>query len=246
MLFAVRGSTPVAQYNFIRFVLPEPQELEFKFVAISGAELRRTSKNKILIDLSHAPSSKPNSFLRLSTSVPGFGELEVHVSGKEILRTEVTRNKEFFRELTTIQEADVIRYPSEVSKSETLPVAQKGSSAEAIVKVSNTGIANISTGFGKAGAFAYALLEEAEISDTKRQKKNRLEATTREVIDGRWIELKWSFSKLVLGSTHYARQNGIEWSWFVESVEVVGSFPSFTEGEIIKIKRGAESTNADP
>jgi len=246
MLFAVRGSTPVAQYNFIRFVLPEPQELEFKFVAISGAELRRTSKNKILIDLSHAPSSKPNSFLRLSTSVPGFGELEVDVSGKEILRTEVTRNKEFFRELTTIQEADVTRYPSEVSKSETLPAAQKGSSAEAIVKVSNAGIANISTGFGKAGAFAYALLEEAEISDTKRQKKNRLEATTREVVDGRWIELKWSFSKLILGSTHYARQNGIEWSWFVESVEVVGSFPSFTEGEVIEIKRGAESTNADP
>jgi len=249
MLFAVRGSTPVAQYNFIRFVLPEPQELEFKFVAISGAELRRTSRNKILIDLSHAPSSKPNSFLRLSTSIPGFGELEVDVSGKEILRTEVTRNKEFFRELTTIQEADVTRYPSEVSKSETLPAAQKGSSAEAIVKVSNAGIANISTGNGKAGAFAYALLEEAGVKEKKREKVEPdgflKSVTTRELVGGRWIELKWLFSKLVLGSTHYARQNGIEWSWFVQSVEVVGSFPSFTEGEIIEIKRGAQSTNAD-
>lgn len=249
MLFAVRGSTPIAQYNFIRFVLPEPQELEFKFAPISGAELRRTSRNKTLIDLSHAPSSKPNSFLRLSTSIPGFGELEVDVSGKEILRTEVTRNKEFFRELTTIQEPDVTRYPSEVSKSETLPAAQKGSSAEAIVKVSNAGIANISTTQGKAGAFAYALLEEAGIGEKKREKVEPdgllKSVVTRELVGGRWIELKWFFSKLVLGSTHYARQNGIEWSWFVERVEVVGSFPSFTDGEIIEIKRGAQSTNAD-
>ena len=248
MLFAVRGSTPVAQYNFIRFKLTKPQELEFKFVPISGAELRRTEKDKLLVDLSHAPSSKPDSFTTLSAKIPGFGKIDVEVSGQYITRDRVTKNKEFFREYTIIEEEDVTQYPNEVTKSDNLPEEQKGAQAEKIEKVSNAGIANISTGNGKAGAFAYALLEEAGIDETKRQNKEELEVTTREVIDGRgrWIEVKWFFKKLILGSTHYARQNGIEWSWFVDRVNVKGSFAAFTQDEVIEIKRGGQSTNADP
>ena len=247
MLFAVRGSTPVAQYNFIRFKLTEPQELEFKFVPISGAELRRTEKKKVLVDLSHAPSSKPDSFTTLTAKIPGFGKINVEVSGLYVTRDKVTKNKEFFREYTVIEEEDVTRYPTEVAKSDNLPAKQKGAQAEKIEKVSNAGIANISSGFGKAGAFAYALLEEAGIDETKRQNKKELEVTTREVIDGRgrWIEVKWFFIKLILGSTHYARQNGIEWSWFVDKVKVKGSFAAFSQDEVIEIKRGGQSTNAD-
>lgn len=245
MLFAVRGSTPVVQYNFIRFKFENPQELEFKFVPVSGAELRRTEKNKLLVDLSHSPSSKPNSFTTLDAKVPGFGQFDVEVSGVHVARDRVTRNKEFFREYRVIEGSDNTQYPDKVTRDDDLPAAQKGAQAEALVKVSNAGIANISTTQGKAGAFAYALLTEAGIDVTKRQKKNNLEVTTREVVNGRWIELKWFFSKLILGSTHYARQNGIEWSWFVEKVNVKGSLPSFSQNEVIEIKRGGQSTNAD-
>ena len=41
--FAVTGSKPVDQYNFIRFTHPQglpPTELEFKFVGIPASELR--------------------------------------------------------------------------------------------------------------------------------------------------------------------------------------------------------------
>ena len=245
MLFAVRGNTPVVQYNFIRFKLTKPQELEFKFVPISGAELRRTQRNKLLVDLSHSPSSKPDSFTTLNAKIPGFGQLKVEVSGTYVTRHSVTKNKEFFREYKIIEQSDVTRYPDEVRKSENLPEEQRGAQAEAIEKVSNSGIANITTVQGKAGAFAYALLEEVGITDKKRRNKKELEVTTREVVDGRWIEVKWFLSKHILGSTHYARQNGIEWSWFVEKVNVKGSFAAFSQNEVIEIKRGGQSTSAD-
>ena len=251
LIFAVRGSTPIAQYNFIRFILPEAQELEFKLVPISGAELRRTENTQQLIDLSHSPSSGPGGSIGFAANVPGFGEIRVEASGSTIERKKITENKEFYREFVEIEGGKINNGPTEISNEKTLPAAQFGAVATAVEKAAQSAarpfnVANITTGAGKAGAFAYQLLEEAGVSQTERAKKSTIKVTTTELVDNRRITLKWTFDKILLSSTHYAKANGINWSWYARSVQVIDSFPSFTVGEELIFKRGLQSTNADP
>ena len=250
LIFVVRGSTPIAQYNFIRFILPETQELEFKLVPISGAELRRTENTQQLIDLSHSPSSGPGSSIGFAANVPGFGEIRVETSGNTIERKKVTENKEFYREFVEIEGGKINNGPTEISNEKTLPAAQFGAVAITVKKVAQTAarpfnVANITTSAGKAGAFAYQLLQEAGVLPEKRANKDKIKVTTTELIDNRRITLKWTFVKILLSSTHYAKANGINWSWYADSVQVIDSFPSFTVGEELIFKRGLQSTNAD-
>jgi hypothetical protein len=263
LFFAIRGSAPVVQYNFIRILSKfsdVPVQLEYKFVPMSGAELNRLDQETQIIDLSHSPAFGSANLEEIPCTVPTLGPVEVNVSGKVVALGNLTENKEFFRQPRTIQGSETILYPDSVVVERAIP---KKLEANAKLKALtfDKNIANFDSPGGKAGAFAYALLEqETHGRDSDEDVKNRVrnnypyekvlefqgkKIVTKEFLDdgsNRWVQLEWSFVKNRLNPSHYA-YNTIGWSWYAQSVRVIGSRGNFQLNERIDIKRGSQSTN---
>jgi hypothetical protein len=273
LFFAIRGSAPVAQYNFIRilnkFSNDVPVQLEYKFVPMSGAELNRLDKETQIVDLSHSPAFGSANLEEILCTVPTLGSIEVHVSGQVVTLGNLTENKEFFRQPKTIQGSDTILYPDSVVAERAIPKKLEVNSKLKALEYEYA-FANFNSRGGKAGAFAYALLEQETHGDPTVPPDNKgltrvrrtlrsnwsenkiltFEKTpiiTKEFLDDgsdRWVKLQWNFVKFILRESHYAYDTA-GWSWYVSSVRVIGSKGNFTLNEEIDFKRGSESTNVN-
>jgi len=239
--FVIRGTRPVAQYNFIRIVNTVAEELEFEFVPVSGAELRAIDDGTIMLELlSSAPlKSYPASVSELKGSGQNDG-LMVEGTFKQVSKKLIEENKEFFRDASEVSEETVTTYPLVVARSRALPDANFGTGPSEIARVSN--ISSHNEQGGKMGAFGYDVLGTA---DDRRVGATQI-TRTQEIVAGhdkyRWVSLSWKFQVAALPEDHYARQNGAKNTWVVESVSVIGSTQGFQEEQEFNVLRGAEST----
>lgn len=99
LYFAIRGHRPVAQYTFIRFenVTLGQAELEFKFAQLSGSELRDLSKGAQVLDMSEPGTKDAKNSTTVQVNVNVVGAMNITVPGSFIFKSEITANKEFFR-----------------------------------------------------------------------------------------------------------------------------------------------------
>jgi len=249
LFFVIRGTRPVAQYNFIRIVNVEAVELEFKFVPVAGSELRGVDDEENMVELVSSASTITNH----PVQVEGLGTLAIQTSSKEIKKGSIKVNKEFLRDPSKSGGVVSLGAPSSVTRVNPLPGPISGLLATSIARVSN--IANLDSTAGKTGAFAYELLGSAStgehsgvpVGGTKTIK-------TKEIIRQspfRWISLNWTFTKVELPADHYVREKDIgeNHTWSPTQIDVIGSTGGFNlepEGEdgSIYIKRGAESSAA--
>ena len=246
--FVVTGSSPVDQYNFLRFTHPHdlpPTELEFKFVPIPGSELRSLDKEEPMIRLSASLSEEDSDPLHLSDDVPGLGTINITLAGNRIVKGQIELNSQFIRDPQKTELVEGTRKPKSVTRSFALPQDVEGD----VVTVS--GIereANISNErdivSGKLGAFFHEIFGNADdpvhaVGTFKTKQTREILSTNRR----RWIVVKWTVEKRPLPEGHYARDNGAENSWAWRGTEVVGSSDGYSvNDDPLEFKRGFGST----
>ncbi len=244
MFFLIRGSRPVAQYNFIRFALApgqEAQELEFKFVQFPGAEMRKLPATETLMDLSHSVSDQSTSIEFRTLSVDGIGSMTIGVSGKQIAKGSITKNKEFMREPQQVAGTGSSTFPDSVVRVSNAPAPVPGTEAKAIQKIENVSNQNQTYG-GKMGAFAHTIIGNA--SDLSIPSPFNI--VTQEFLSDnprKWISIYWTYERVELPSDDFARKyNGATHTWALVSTSVLGSSGNFKEGDKFEARRGSEST----
>jgi hypothetical protein len=245
--FAVTGSRPVDQYNFLRFVHPQdlpPTELEFKFVPIPGSELRSVDLGEEIIRLSASVSDDDEEPLRLAADVPGLGKFGIVVAGTRTKKSQLQTNKEFVRKPKTTLEPGGRTIPQTVSRSIVLPQDTQVEfvMAEAIQREKNIGNDEAIQG-GKNGAFFHTIFGSCDGNSIN--EGGELSKQTREVLssDGRrWMVVKWTVRKTRLSDDHYAHKfNGVNFTWAFISCEVLGSSDGYQVGDIVEFKRGLDN-----
>ena len=215
--FAVTGSTPVDQYNFIRFTHPQglpPTELEFKFLGIPASELRTVSDSEEIIRLSASVSDDNQALLRLNAPVPGLGTFVVAVAGARTTKSQIRLNKEFIRKPVEQIFESALDKPREVERNITLPQDQAGDvvTADAIEKqaqISNS----TSILSGKNGAFFHTIFGSCD-NDPINEGGEKVLQTREKLSSTRWMAVKWTVRKTRLPDTHYARvNNNVTFTW---------------------------------
>ena len=244
--FVITGSKPVDQYNFIRFTHPQdlpPTELEYKFVGIPASELRSLGDETPVVRLSASVSEEKKDLLRMPADVPGLGRFAIAVAGTATTKSQIRLNKEFIRKPKTVTDQGARTIPQSVERNIVLPQDQDGSIKVAISIEREANISNsdaITT--GKNGAFFHTIFGNCDDDPINEGGFKSLQ--TRENIGTRkWMAVKWTVRKARLPEGHYARQNGVTFTWASENCEVIGSSDGYSKGEVVEFKRGAGATS---
>lgn len=249
LYFAVTGSKPVHQYNFIRFTHPQdlpPTELEYKFVGIPGSELRNLGDEQEIISLSASNSEKNDELLSLYVDVGALGRFQIAVAGTTTFKSQIKINKEFIREPETIIAPSPALLPEVVVRSIVLPQTQAGNIAivKAIQREANIS-SNDAVVLGKNGAFFHVIFGSCDNHPLNENGLTSIE--TRETLSAdsrKWIVVRWTVQKKRLSDTHYARiSNGVTFTWAFIGCQVLGSSDGYTVGEILEFKRGLGATS---
>ena len=261
LLFAIRGETPVAQYNFIRFVNRKnigddgAARLEFKIVQVSGSDARFLSSKSRLIELTHSESPGLDDLLSVDVKVNRLGHMTVYVAGREVEKRSFEDNKEFFRNPSFIEGSTTFTYPSEVRYRREVPAPKAGTIAKGLTRTGQF-ISNLSTRVGEEGALTEAIAGDSDAGSNRKIPRTGPRSYkvvyTKEYphtgdnpngVASRWIILKWRLRKRKLPANHYARQNGKKTYWKVIKVNVEGSSLGFNKNQKIELKRGIEATD---
>ncbi len=249
--FVIRGSKPVAQYNSIRIIQSSdktPKELEFKFVAVPGSELRLFAEDFEFCELNNEYDGE-DSLRTEDVRLPGLGEMKVAYKGKKVPKLLITSNKEFFRGEQIILGTEKVDKPTSIERGQELPGPESGTQVEAIQRIRNIGSLDTDddkSAPGKNGAFSYAIAGSADDGKYFQTPVGGFTSAirTREFFDNnRWIVIDWTFKKIALDPTHYAYANGEKTAWVPNTANVVGSSRGFAVGDVVTIKRGLGGTN---
>ena len=247
--FAVTGSKPVDQYNFIRFTNPQdlpPTELEFKFIGIPASELRSLGDETPVIRLSASVSDEREGLLRLPADVPGLGRFVVSFSGTRTTKSQIRLNKEFIRRPETVREVGGRSIPQGVERDIVLPQDQDGRIKVAVAIQREANIANSDNiTSGKNGAFFHEIFGKCDDDPINEGGIKTLQTREKLTAGNRlWMAVKWTVQKTRLPDTHYAHvSNGITFTWAFVSCEVVGSSDGYRIGKTVEFKRGLGATS---
>ena len=259
--FVVRGQTSKPQYNYLRFTLDEPAELEYKFVPVSGSEFRGLAEDTTkFIMLSQTFSTDDNElgssgFGQFEEDVgEGVGNVRVQYTGRPITgKTTFKTNKEFTRGSRQVF-TDIIRsYPLAASFDRAAPETEFGIAITVghrlQPKAGTPEVSNLETESSVLAAFFYAIAGSADDYDIEDGRVKRFESV--EYIDGStrtWLHVEWRLRK-VANTLPWAPGESSRWELADGSlgenpyVTVLGSGIGFRFGQVIAIKRGSQATN---
>ena len=241
--FVVRGSKPVDQYNFIRFIHPsgDPKEFEFKFVPLAAAEVRPIDDGEIMIQLFASVSDVAQKIIYRKFNVPGVGEFQIEAAGVEIEKRDIEKNKEFLRKPKSTIPQTSTTTPSGVKVDDPRPSIASGVYRRAISMQEENNLGNLEPP-GRQGAFTYAIFGDPDTWPGPAGSIRSLD--TREILGDRWIRVKWTVSKNEHAADHYARVNqGQIYVWGLIGVQIIGSSPGFSKNDIVEFKRGLGATS---
>ena len=240
--FVVRGSKPVDQYNFIRFIHPggSAKEFEFKFVPMAAAEVRPLDDDQEMIQLFASVPDTTQQIVYEKVSVPNIGAFEIETAGLRIKKRAIEKNKEFLRKPSSSVVDGSTSIPSGVRIDEARPAVQSGVYRRAISMAKDHNLGNLDPP-GRQGAFTYAIFGNPDTYPGGVGTQRTL--NTREVLGDRWIRVQWSVHKHELVSDHYARVGqGQTYVWQLNDAQIIGSSPGFSKGELVEFKRGEGAT----
>ena len=258
-IFVVQGVKPTAQYNYIRFTLDRAVELEYKFVPVSGSEIKDLSDEQKFIVLSQSNSTgqpvdgSHGSFEFEATVSDAIGLIRVHVSGREVTGPDFFKlNKEFTRGLKTVTgnsiplKPETVIYRTNEPEPELDTVVTTNSVLERKKNIANNGIDE-----AKLAAFFYTIAGTADDEDVPLLGKKFFESV--EYIGGStksWLHVRWHLQK-VINTLDWAEGQGHLWRFPRDTesgskgdkIKVLGSGGGFYGGQEIEIKRGSQATN---
>ena len=241
--FVVRGSKPVDQYNFIRFVHPsgEAKELEYKFVPLPASEVRPIDDDQVMIQLFASIPDTTQEVVYEKVSVSNLGTFEIEAAGFRIKKRDIEKNKEFLRKPSASAADGTTSLPSGIKRDDVRPAVQSGVYRRAISMREESNLGNLEPP-GRMGAFTYAIFGNPDTYPGGAGTQRSLD--TREVFGNRWIRVKWTVSKNELPTDHYARvgQNQVH-VWGIVSAQIIGSSPGFSKNDKVEFKRGQGATS---
>ncbi len=256
----IRGYRPTTQYTFIRFRNDEigAEELEFKFVQMSGSELEDLDNKTDLHDISQPEATKGVALKSVSVELPSLGSMTITMPGSTIQKELIVGNAEFFRDPREIAGSAITdQFPSTVTKEQKRPGPVSGDVVKGQLKrVVN--IANLTTTVGKVGAFLHELAGDSDDPKYKVGGKylfNSFEyittgsrpTETNEAYK-KWLFLVWELEKIEITQVNglgsgYISPSDQQTTWRISKVRAKSSGPDFNVGETVEIKRGSRATN---
>ena len=245
--FVVRGQSPTAQYNFLRFSTDSPAQLEYKFMPCSGSDLKGSISSYSFVVLSASGTTEgaadgQNGVFTKTASL-GIGRVTVTGGGAFISgRQAIEPNVEFIRNPKPITGSGSSAYPSDVGwySAVSEPKAQYRNKASAIKKVKNIATAGVNQ--GKLGAFFYSILG----SPPNEIGKERTFQTLEYVGDSRekWINIQWTVR--IFSYADAPSYSGEARGWRFAGISVLGSGGDFAIGETFEVTRGSQDTSEIP
>ena len=243
LLFCIRGSKPVAQYNSLRITKPTSSSLkfvqfEFKFAAVPGSDLRALPADQELVELNQTFDN--DSLQTRSVNVPGIGRLDLTYRGKTVRKSSIAANKEFFRaaSITGGGSTGLIK-PDTVVRHEVAPKGRTGTRITGEIgdydKLGPSGAVG-----GLMGAFGHAIAGRADSSSVPVNGYTN-PIRQREWNGSRFVVIDYVFKKIKLNSDHYS---GESTAWLIDENEtrIIGSSDGWNSGDRVKIRRGADAT----
>ena len=136
--FAIQGSRPVDQYNFLRFIHPEIREYEYKFVPKNGADVTQFTEDDAefwLLDARRANFRFQGAIFNRSYRTP-YGTFIVQSAGRSVLKGEIEFAPEMGTGVKDNEEVTpIIPVPREVLISGYLPdISDAGTRATEVVQ----------------------------------------------------------------------------------------------------------------
>lgn len=243
--FVVRGQSPTAQYNFLRFSTDSPAQLEYKFMPCSGSDLRGSisSYDFVILSASGTTEGAANGQNGVFTKTASLGIGRVTVTGGGAFisgRQEIEPNIEFIRNPKPISGSDSSDYPSEVQFVGATPDRVIRNKAATLRKARNIATAGVNQ--GKLGAFFYSILG----TPPDRVGETRTFQTLEYVDDSRkkWINVQWTVT--IFSYADAPSYSGEPRGWQFTSISVLGSGGNFAVGEKFDITRGSQDTSEIP
>ena len=246
LLFCIRGSKPVAQYNSLRITKPTSSSLEFvqfefKFVAVPGSDLRALPADQELIELNQ--TFDDNNLKTTTLNVPGIGALDITFKGKEIEKSSIISNKEFFRAPSItgggstgeIKPDTLVRDSvSPKGRAGTRVGGEIGKDIEDLTKLGPSGVQG-----GLMGAFGHAIAGRADSSSLS-VGQTIGPIRQREWKDDKFLVIDYYFEKIKL-TDHYSGQS-TAWLIVPNKTRIIGSSDGWKGGEYMDVRRGANAT----
>lgn len=233
--FAVRGSRPVDQYNYLRFVHPQVREFEFKFVPKNGADLTQFSPDDAQFWLLDARLAdyKYQGVLLSNSYATDYGTFVVQAAGKYISKGEI----EFAPELATGVEDNtsvrpIINAPQSVIIAEYIPdIDDAGAVATNVAQVSD-GWSSVPEGDRyRQSAFFYQAFGKSDYmgkTATFTYRHNGLRG-------GRWLELRYSGTVDSNFPQNHPSFPGFR-AWSLTNLQVVSSSDGMNTGDVFNCR----------
>lgn len=239
-IFVITGNKPVRQYNFLRFRHPEAStEFEYKFVPRGSAELRSVGESEELIQLD---ADSKDSIVE-NVSVSGIGTFQLTTKGRKVFRSDIDKIKEMFTVIEFAETTKENNYPSGISVDTFLP-SDVEEEQTSLTSVRQTGLFSDPSNatVGRNGAFTHSIFGSADASSA--QEGEFVTAAKEETIaGGRKATLVYTARKLRLPDDHYARANGAEFYFALQSdVGVENSSDNWVGGASFTVRRGTNAT----
>ena len=239
--FAIRGSRPVDQFNFLRFVHPERREYEYRFLPKNGCDLAAFSPDSAefwLLDARLAAYSGQGAMLNRNYSTP-YGTFAVQAAGRLIRKGEI----EFAPELSTGVKDNkeltppTINVPQDVVIAEYIPDTD-GTESVATNAIS-TGYSSVPSGTQyRQAAFTYVLFGNPSSWGKRKTSRYRFNGLR----GNRWLELEFDgLVNLQYPSNHSRWPN--QYNWSVIGMRVVGSSGGMNTGESFNCRIPTNSSN---
>ena len=241
--FVVRGSKPVDQYNFIRFIHPsgDAKELEFKFVPMAASEIRPIDDDQEMIHLFASIPDTTQEIVYEKVSVPNLGTFEIEAAGTRVRKKDIEKNKEFLRKPNPLVVDGSTSIASGIKVDDPRP-AVPASVFRLAVSMDFVDTQGNLEPPGRTGAFFYEIFGNP--SDYPGGLGTRATTITREVLPGdKWLRVQWSAHKQELRADHYARVGqGQVHVWTQFGATIIGSSPGFNKNDLVAFVRGQGAT----
>ena len=189
--FAIRGSRPIDQYNFLRLIHPEIREYEYKFLPKNGADLTQFSPDEAefwLLDARLTDWQTQGATLS-RTADTDYGTFVIQAAGRIVRKGDI----EFCPELATGVESNEITpifkdVPSAIIISELFPDLEDDDTVATSVVQVGDGYSSVPGGTQyRQSALFYELFGQSSSFGLTRSATRRFDGLR----GGRWLELKF-------------------------------------------------------
>jgi hypothetical protein len=233
--FVVVGSTPVDQYNYIKFKHPETRQYEYKFIPKNGADMSNTSGSADFWLLNSSASALSVLTEDVNTS---YGRFTISAPAVKTYKTQLQQNLEFLNKATPgTSGTSLSTKPDVVAVAKFYPEEEANATYPASLAYVGVTANPATVSEGKMASFAWEIFGSADTSPVA--SGGTTTATTVEIVNTRTITIRYTARK-TLRIGHYSGEN---YTWDLVNYEVVSATGNWVLNEQFVAARDTSISN---